>query len=1019
MVGVVDGNPLKLSTLLTGFELANVLSDSKHYGPFSCGLCKKLGSLDCVVASRCNHIFCRRCLEEFVLTQTLFQKHQQTHFGATPQIIQKPCSFCTCPVCDTSLEPDSVVAGTALASINVACKQLQDIQPLAFQVLQSVQVKCVHTDCNWVGDYGEVLLHLATHIFNRQTSKSNFTENNSVDDDDPPTRFQCLEIKHGDADRSSTVKHIAALEDRSMFTLENDNLDNDQLFPSELRSSAFEGNKSQNRDENSLMPENAEFPIVENVPNVIAFARNEKFSKEGLLISPREAVRVLHSTSISHDNTIMIEKLQVGATSPVKIICQNLDGPGGDTTDTQMEENATFETLPVQTETYSSQLSSHEGNKLVASHKVLSSSGNHQSLLLESPPNSKQNGWPEEKNSKSDTVETETVTDVEELQDLTVSSSVLIDQTSVFRSDENTYGALENDRNREESISYDLVGSERRSPTKNRSKPNWNTSINSIGGCDASDVTEYDQLVDDSEIDDVLNEEERYQRIVKRADKLKKQANAKFNKGKFEESRVLYSESIDLMSSISPGTPNELKLLCSMHSNRAVTFFREKDYQKCIDDCETALRYQPTCDKSWIRKWRALMALGTFKDACNCLEDGLSKIPMSKKILIELRKVRVEKKIIDEVEELLDLNELSKAQGLMKQPLLTTENITMFCLAASIDIRLGETANALEKLEKVLRVNPLQEDALELRGFAYFVSGDLDTGINLLSEAEKVVIGGISLKERLNLSRRTHNKIEEGRIAIARQDYHRAVEHFTEAINANDTLPPRSELFGILRKERAEAYIMSRNFVQALKDCQEVINFRPNYSPVWLLRSEVLIFLGKAEDAKKELFRAKISWGADDPDIEDGYYRADFETRIIREHRDINKLMKQIETGTFDLDRNPTMDKRKSTAGHDTPKSNGKPRGFSESPKPSEKRFNRRSLSHAERRDSEAANFTIQGNDEERNKDPRRKKPAVSQDQSRGKEELVRRRSSQAGYERDKEISKGRVKQKNSRDPSR
>ena len=159
-----DAKPLNLSTLLTGFELANVLSDSKHYVPFSCGLCKKLGSLNCIVASRCNHIFCRRCLEEFVLTQTLFQKHQETNFGATPQIIQKPFSFCTCPVCDTSLEPDPVVAGMALASIRVPCKQLQDVQPLAFQVLQSVQVKCVHTDCYWVGVYGEVLLHLATHI---------------------------------------------------------------------------------------------------------------------------------------------------------------------------------------------------------------------------------------------------------------------------------------------------------------------------------------------------------------------------------------------------------------------------------------------------------------------------------------------------------------------------------------------------------------------------------------------------------------------------------------------------------------------------------------------------------------------------------------------------------------------------------------------------------------------------------------------------------------------------------------
>jgi hypothetical protein len=45
--------------------------------------------------------------------------------------------------------------------------------------------------------------------------------------------------------------------------------------------------------------------------------------------------------------------------------------------------------------------------------------------------------------------------------------------------------------------------------------------------------------------------------------------------------------------------------MAHMHSNRGVTYFREKEFDVCIDDCEKAIKYAPDYDKSWVRLWRA------------------------------------------------------------------------------------------------------------------------------------------------------------------------------------------------------------------------------------------------------------------------------------------------------------------------------------------------------------------------------------------------------------------------------
>jgi hypothetical protein len=220
-----------------------------------------------------------------------------------------------------------------------------------------------------------------------------------------------------------------------------------------------------------------------------------------------------------------------------------------------------------------------------------------------------------------------------------------------------------------------------------------------------------------------------------------------------------------------------------------------------------------------------------------------------------------------------------------------------------------------------------------------------------------------------------------------------AIEKFTTVLEESSPLPPLCQMFAILRKERAEAFILSRNFVDALYDCQEVIKYQRDYAPVWILRAEILLFLGKPEEAKNELSMARNSCTAYDPEIEDAYYRADFETRIVRVNNDVINMLQQLNAGTYEIDDN---DDNLSVPSRldllDRP--NVQPGNTLQSPRNSEKMTNRRSMSHIESRPYGSDNVQLHRPNEELkkpNKDVRRKKTPVSNDTSRTRSDRPRK----------------------------
>jgi len=295
------------------------------------------------------------------------------------------------------------------------------------------------------------------------------------------------------------------------------------------------------------------------------------------------------------------------------------------------------------------------------------------------------------------------------------------------------------------------------------------------------------------------------------------------------------------------------------------------------------------------------MALGNIPAAHACLEAASRTVPDSQRILEEFGKCQGDKSLLEEAESLVEKGEYEKAREALKPYSRNTENIGLLLISARADAALGLTESALEKVNKALRFNPMHTEGLEIRGQVLFLSGETEKGAHLLQEAYVRNKDKKSVRSDLIRCQKTHSAATKGRSCVKRGRYFEAVDHFSTSIRESGDVPPKAPLFGILRTERAEAFLLSKSYAEALRDCDDVLNAQNENASAYSVRAEILIALGKADDAKEELEKIRSSWGTDNPTIDEAYRRVDFELRVLKADDELMSFVKDLENGRVDF----------------------------------------------------------------------------------------------------------------------
>jgi tetratricopeptide (TPR) repeat protein len=453
----------------------------------------------------------------------------------------------------------------------------------------------------------------------------------------------------------------------------------------------------------------------------------------------------------------------------------------------------------------------------------------------------------------------------------------------------------------------------------------FGTSINSMAFCGESGVVNFVETTDSERgpegeletiFDDILEGEQNLSDtksegftvdLVDKAHKLKKQANAKFNKGDFAGARKLYTEAIRIMDSFRPQTVEEKALMSHVHSNRAVTFFREKKFETCIEDCEKAIEYDPSYDKNWIRMWRALMALGDIEKAHLLIIKATEAVPGSNRIREEYHRSLSERELLEKTQKYFLDGKHQIAKELIEVSAKSTTNLKILCLAARIEISLGQANGAMEQANKALRVNSQYPESLEIYGHALMLMGDTEKATQALFESHKMS-NSKHTKKMLTKCQKINASLSQARTFTKRGRHSEALDQFNSALAACEDLPRISPLLITLRCERAESYLWNRRFSDALQDCQDVLELNKTHVQTWIVYSEVLAASGREKEALRELNQIRKDWGAGNILIDDQYRKIDYEHRISQVDDDLIHFVKELENGVCELLVTPDLD---------------------------------------------------------------------------------------------------------------
>jgi len=291
------------------------------------------------------------------------------------------------------------------------------------------------------------------------------------------------------------------------------------------------------------------------------------------------------------------------------------------------------------------------------------------------------------------------------------------------------------------------------------------------------------------------------------------------------------------------------------------------------------------------------MALGSFHDAYKCLEDAVTEIPNSKRLEEELEAASEQKDLLNNANELIENGDYEGAREAMLPIVNSTDNVSLWLAAARADAYLGMTDSAMERVNKVLMFNPNHLEGLQVRGYALFLSGEMEQGMSMLKESLEVDIDNAEVSSLLQNCQKIYSNFSKGQARVKRGRYREAVDLFTTALECSETIPIDAPLYSLMLTERAEASLLNRDYEDALEDCGEAIDLKQDNVTAWTVKVEVYFAQGRLQEARDELADARKSWGAGNDTIEDAYKKTDFELRLQRADDDLRKIAAAVETG--------------------------------------------------------------------------------------------------------------------------
>jgi len=288
----------------------------------------------------------------------------------------------------------------------------------------------------------------------------------------------------------------------------------------------------------------------------------------------------------------------------------------------------------------------------------------------------------------------------------------------------------------------------------------------------------------------------------------------------------------------------------AIYGNRAAAFMMLQNFNKVIEDCDTAISVDQGFSKAYFRKAKALAAIGDFQGALSSYQLGLIRENTA-----AIVKERDEMKVLQDkskvLQTLMDQGNYLRALLYLEQILAVATHANDFKvlkLKALIELKRYEDAYAHST--EMIKQQVSDRSLLYLRAKSLYFMGNFDGAMKHLQQALRQDPDNREAQTELKRLRAISRQKAEGDEAFKQRDYQKAVESWGKCLEMD---PENNDLNSKLYSNRANAYSKMRKYAEAIQDCTNALGLNDNFQKAIMRRAECYMALGGEENIELAL----------------------------------------------------------------------------------------------------------------------------------------------------------------------
>jgi len=344
---------------------------------------------------------------------------------------------------------------------------------------------------------------------------------------------------------------------------------------------------------------------------------------------------------------------------------------------------------------------------------------------------------------------------------------------------------------------------------------------------------------------------------------MKERGNQQLTAGNLSEALKSYTKAIEL------DPENHL-----FFSNRAAVRLKLGDWKSAVQDCEEALRIDPTFTKAQYRLAQAHTYLGNFSEAKKLVASMEEKARDSEDSRRLLRTVDEFNDSIRRAHELLNEEKVDAAASVIDElGTVLSSALQTKVLKARLLISQGRVDSALMILNG-LYASPGGSDNIDIlvwRGVAFYKNASDEIAKQHFQKVLRSDPDNPKALTMFKLIRNLESKREQGNSLFKDGNPQAAIQVYTEAMR----IDPTNNVFNAtMFSNRAAAHMRLNDWRAAANDCSESISLNPNNAKVYVRRARCWTQLSQYSDAVRDLKRARELQPGDD-EIEEELRKAE------------------------------------------------------------------------------------------------------------------------------------------------